>query len=55
MKQYIQRKFNDMGFSTNFVSGILSHVFGSPTFFEGLVDCQSESEFEDKLELVETK
>ena len=58
MQQDIQKKLNEMGFSANVVAKILSHIFGvksGPTFFEGLVDCQSESEFEDKLELVETK
>lgn len=58
MRQDIQRKLNEMGFSANVVAEILSHIFcvkSGPTFFEGLVDCQSESEFEDKLELVETK
>ena len=43
-----------MDFSTNVASEILSHVFGiksGPKFLQGLVDCQSESESENKLEL----
>ena len=39
MKQDIQRKLNDMGFSADVMSEILSHIFGvksGPTFFEKL-------------------
>lgn len=58
MKQDIQRKANDMGFPADVTAELLSHIFGTksgPTFFEGLVDCNSESEFEAKLQLVEGK
>ena len=53
-----QRKANDMSFSIDVTAKLLSHIFGTksgPTFFEGLVDCNSESEFETKLQLVEEK
>jgi len=46
MNQDIERKANEIGFS----SDTMSHVFGvktGPTFYEGLVDCNSEIEFED--------
>ena len=58
MRQDIQRKANDMGFPADVTTELLSHVFGTksdPTFFEGLVDCNSESEFEVRLLLVEAK
>jgi len=52
MNQDIQRKLNDMGFKADVVSEILSHIFGiksDPTFFEWLVDCQSESGFDSGI------
>ena len=58
MSQDIQRKANDMGFLADATTELLSHVSGTksgPTFFEGMIDCNSESEFEAKLLLVEAK
>ena len=58
MSQDIQRKANDMGFPADATTELLSHVSGTksgPTFFEGMIDCNSESEFEAKLLLVEAK
>ena len=54
MKQDIERKLTtDMCFSKDAVSQILLHVFGTkngPTFYEGLVDCDSADEFDFKLQ-----
>lgn len=59
MKQDIQRKLNiDMGFSTDSVSAIIASIFGQkdgPTFFEGLVDANSEVEFDSQLKFLEKK
>ena len=53
MRQDIQRKLSvDMGFPADAVSTILAHIFGEkdgPTFFEGLVDANSEGEFDEQL------
>ena len=57
MKQDIQRKLSvDMGFPSDTVSKIIAHIFGQksgPTFFEGLVDINSEDEFDSKLQSLE--
>ena len=57
MKQDIERKLTtDMCFPKDAASQILSHIFGekvSPTFHEGLVDCNSEEEFDLKLQGLE--
>lgn len=53
MRQDIQRKITaDMGFPNDIVSKVLADIFGNkdgPTFHEGLVDCNSEDEFDSKL------
>ena len=58
MKQDIQRKLSvDMGFPSDTTSTILAHIFGQksgPTFFEGLVDTNSESEYDRKLHSLES-
>ena len=58
MKQDIQRKLSvDMGFPPDSVTTIIAHIFGrkdGPTFFEGLVDANSEDEFDDKLRSLES-
>ena len=57
MKQDIQKKLSvDMGFPSDTVSKIIAHIFGQksgPTFFEGLVDTNSEDEFDSKLQSLE--
>ena len=57
MKQDIQRKLSaDMGFPSDTVSKIIAHIFGQkngPTFFEGLVDTNSEDEFDSRLQSLE--
>ena len=57
MKQDIQRKLSvDMGFPSDTVTTIVAHIFGQkngPTFFEGLVDTNSEDEFDSKLQSLE--
>lgn len=58
MKQDIERKAHEVGFPSDVTKELLSHIFGiktGPTLFEGLVDCNSESEFESKLNLIEVK
>jgi len=58
-KQDITRKLiTDMGFPDDIVSETLADVFGKredPTFFEGLVDCNSEDEFNCKLHMLEER
>ena len=53
MRQDIQRKMTtDMGFPNDIISELLADIFGNkdgPTFYEGLVDCNSEDEFDSKL------
>ena len=57
MRQDIERKLTtDMCFSKDVVSRILSQIFGEkigPTFYEGLVDCDSEDQFDCKLKELE--
>ena len=57
MKQDIQRKMTtDMGFPNDIVSEVLADIFGNkdgPAFYEGLVDCNSEDEFDSKLIMLE--
>ena len=59
MKQDIQRKMTtDMGFPNDIVSEVLADIFGNndgPTFYEGLVDCNSEDEFDSKLIMLEER
>jgi len=59
MRQDIKRKLaTDMGFPDNIVSEILADIFGNkdgPTFFEGLVDSNSENEFDSNLEVLEER
>ena len=59
MRQDIRRKLiTDMGFPDDIFSEILADVFGKregPTFFEGLVDCNSEDEFNNKLDMLEER
>ena len=59
MKQDIKRKLTtDMGFPNDIVCEILADVFGNregPTFSEGLVDCNSEDEFNSKLDMLEER
>ena len=57
MRQDIERKLTtDMCFPKDAVSHILSQIFGEkigPTFYEGLVDCNSEDQFDFKLKELE--
>ena len=57
MRQDIERKLTiDMCFPKDAVSQILSHIFvkkSGPTFYEGLVECDSEDEFDFKLQELE--
>ena len=57
MKQDIQRKLGvDMGFPSDTVSTIIAHIFGrkcGPTFFERLVDTNSEFDYDSKLHSLE--
>ena len=59
MKQDIKRKLtSDMGFPSDIASEVLADIFGNkegPTFFEGLVDCNSEDEFDSKLSMLEER
>ena len=59
MRQDIKRKLtSDMGFPADIVSEILADIFGNkegPTFFEGLVDCSSEQDFDSKLSTLEER
>ena len=59
MRQDIQRKLSvDMGFPADAVSTILAHIFGEKdgsTFFEGLVDANSEGEFDEQLSSLKMK
>lgn len=57
MKNDIERKLTtDMHFPKDAASQILAHIFGEkigPTFYEGLVDCDSENDFDFKLQELE--
>lgn len=59
MRQDIERKLTtDMCFPKDAVSHVLSQIFGEkigPTFYEGLVDCDSEDQFDFKLKELEVE
>ena len=59
MRQDIKRKLTtDMGFPTDIIGEVLADIFGNkegPTFFEGLVDCDSEHEFDSQLNMLEER
>ena len=59
MRQDIKQKLTaDMGFPADIASEVLADIFGNkegPTFFEGLVDCNSEDEYDSKLSMLEEK
>ena len=59
IRQDIKRKLTaDMGFPSDIASEVLADIFGNkegPTFFEGLVDCNSKDEFDSKLSMLEER
>ena len=59
MRQDIQRKMTtDIGFPNDIISEVIADIFGNkdgPTFYEGLVDCNSEDEFNSKLIMLQER
>ena len=49
MKQNILRKLKEMAFSQSETSEVMLCIFGGKSFFEGLVDTESEQKFDERL------